>query len=109
MPAPRTTISLIAFVSAFFCSSLLALADEQSAAPEPAPSTELRGPMSTEPAPGTEDRPLASAAPRPGQTNEWHRVAVKLSGSMCIACLKELEQSLLLMPGVNGVKTYPLK
>jgi hypothetical protein len=35
---------------------------------------------------------------------EWHRVTLKLVGSMCPACLMTLEEKLRKMPGVNFAK-----
>src|SRR5262249_38328156 len=42
----------------------------------------------------------------PAQTGppEWHRMQMRLSGSMCIACLKDLEDALRRLPGINRIR-----
>jgi len=42
--------------------------------------------------------PLSDVAP------EWHRLQMRLSGSMCIACLKDLEDNLKKVAGVDRVR-----
>lgn len=43
----------------------------------------------------------AQTTPAPESAPEWHRLQTRLSGSLCIACLKELESKL---KGVYGVQ-----
>lgn len=51
---------------------------------------------------GTATDPTATAAPE--KTPVWHKVQLRLSGSMCIACLKEMQGELSRIPGIFRAK-----
>jgi hypothetical protein len=53
----------------------------------------------------TEVKPAADPAPVVVGDPEWHRVHMRLIGSMCVACLKDLEVSVQHLPGVNAFHT----
>jgi hypothetical protein len=48
----------------------------------------------------------AQAAPAadPKQSPEWHRARMRLSGSMCMSCLKALQDEFMKLPGVQAIK-----
>jgi copper chaperone CopZ len=42
-----------------------------------------------------------------GSTPEWHKLGMRLSGSACLSCLKELEKKIAAITGVKSAKVHP--
>jgi hypothetical protein len=88
--------SIICAAIMTFSMAGVAFADD-AAAPATAPVLRetLAVPVAVEPTPTSLDRSA-------GQ--QWHRVTMKLVGSLCPACLMSLEDKLKKMPGVTFAK-----
>lgn len=77
--------------------------------PTPAAETAPAPAPETSPAPATQ-KTAARAEATPARAAEatkppsWHKLQMRLSGSMCYACLKDLEDFLKKVPGVSKVK-----
>jgi hypothetical protein len=106
----RTGLAVAVGVLAISLSGV-AYADEQPAAPE----KQDQKPKAAEPAkeaapaaPATDAPSAADAEPAPAadlkQPPEWHRARMRLSGSMCMSCLKALQDEFLKIPGVQAIK-----
>jgi hypothetical protein len=88
----------IAVFSALVLAASAGYAQEQASPDQSMPS--LRGTLAV---PERHEPAFADLDKTHGQI--WHRVTLQLSGSMCPACLLELEGKLQALPGVSFAKT----
>jgi hypothetical protein len=51
-----------------------------------------------------EAKPIAAAQPAPTGEPVYHKASMRLSGSMCYACLKDLQDALLKVTGIEKVR-----
>ncbi len=76
--------------------------DANGSAPKPAPVAVDGTAPSAATASGTGQG--APPAETPTKAPTWHKVQFRLSGSMCLACLKEMKEELSKVPGIYRIK-----
>lgn len=90
---------------------LVQAAQEDSKKSDPPPKDEkkpeeAKEPQTTKASAQEEKKPVVVTEEQLSetQTPDWHRVQMRLSGSLCYACLKDLEDNLEKIPGVWRAK-----